>query len=143
AAGDLRASGRRDRGRRIEGVTVTDLAERIEAAFDGGDPDPDLVEEAVGRIDRGEVRVAEPAGDGWTVNEWAKKAILLYFRVREMETIEVGPYEYHDKIPLKRGWVERNVRVVTPATVRHGAYVSPGTVLMPFYVNIGAWIGSG
>jgi len=127
-------------------VTVTDLAERIEAAFDGGDPDPDLVEEAIGLIDRGEVRVAEPSGGdggGWTVNEWAKKAILLYFRVREMETLEVGPYEYHDKIPLKGGWAERNVRVVPPATVRHGAYVSPGTVLMPSYVNIGAWIGSG
>ena len=127
-------------------MTVTDLAERIEAAFDGGDPDPDLVEEAIGLIDRGEVRVAEPSGGdggGWTVNEWAKKAILLYFRVREMETLEVGPYEYHDKIPLKGGWAERNVRVVPPATVRHGAYVSPGTVLMPSYVNIGAWIGSG
>ena len=111
-------------------MTVTDLAERIEAAFDGGDPDPDLVEEAIGLIDRGEVRVAEPSGGdggGWTVNEWAKKAILLYFRVREMETLEVGPYEYHDKIPLKGGWAERNVRVVPPATVRHGAYVSPGT----------------
>ena len=127
-------------------MTVTDLAERIEAAFDGGDPDPDLVEEAIGRIDRGEVRVAEPSsGDagGWTVNEWAKKAILLYFRLRQMETLAVGPYEYHDKIPLKGGWAERNVRVVPPATVRYGAYVSPGTVLMPSYVNIGAWIGSG
>jgi 2,3,4,5-tetrahydropyridine-2,6-dicarboxylate N-succinyltransferase len=122
---------------------VTDLPARIEAAFDSGEPDSADVEEAVALIDRGEVRVAEPDGDGWRVNEWAKKAILLYFRVREMETIEVGPYEYHDKIPLKRGWAERGVRVVPPATVRHGAYVSAGAVLMPSYVNIGAWVGSG
>jgi len=122
---------------------VTDLPARIEAAYDSGDLNPDDVEEAVGLIDRGEVRVAEPVDGGWQVNEWAKKAILLYFRVREMETLEVGPYEYHDKIPLKGGWAQRNVRVVPPATVRHGAYVSPGTVLMPSYVNIGAWVGPG
>ncbi len=122
---------------------MTDLPARIEAAFDGGDVNPDDVEEAVRLIDAGEVRVAEPAADGWQVNEWAKKAILLYFGVRRMETIEVGPYEYHDKIPLKGGWAERNVRVVPPATVRHGAFVSPGAVLMPSYVNIGAWVGSG
>jgi 2,3,4,5-tetrahydropyridine-2-carboxylate N-succinyltransferase len=134
-------------------VSVTELAGRIEAAYDGGDVDPAAVEEAVGLIDRGELRVAEPVsaadagGDPaparWRVNEWAKKAILLYFRVRDMETLEVGPYEYHDKIPLKRGWAERGVRVVPPATVRHGAYVSPGAVLMPSYVNIGAWVGPG
>jgi 2,3,4,5-tetrahydropyridine-2-carboxylate N-succinyltransferase len=122
---------------------VTDLPERIEAAFESGDLNAADVEEAVGLIDRGEVRVAEPDGDGWTVNEWAKKAILLYFRVREMATIEVGPYEYHDKIPLKTGWADRGVRVVPPATVRHGAYVSAGAVLMPSYVNIGAWVGAG
>jgi 2,3,4,5-tetrahydropyridine-2-carboxylate N-succinyltransferase len=123
---------------------VTELASRIEAAFAGGDPDPEAVEEVVGLIDRGELRVAEPVpGGGWQVNEWAKKAILLYFGVRQMKTIEVGPYEYHDKIPLKSGWAERGVRVVPPATVRHGAFVSPGVVLMPSYVNIGAWVGPG
>jgi 2,3,4,5-tetrahydropyridine-2-carboxylate N-succinyltransferase len=121
-----------------------DLSERIETAFAGADEvDPADVEAAIGLLDRGEVRVAEPSGDGWRVNEWAKQAILLYFRIREMETIEVGPYEYHDKIPLKRGWAERGVRVVPPATARHGAYISPGVVLMPSYVNIGAWVGSG
>jgi 2,3,4,5-tetrahydropyridine-2-carboxylate N-succinyltransferase len=123
---------------------VTDLPERIEAAYAGGYVDPAAVEEAVNLIDRGEVRVAEPDGDGgWRVNQWAKQAILLYFRVRDMGTIEVGPYEYHDKIPLKGDWAARNVRVVPPATVRHGAFVSPGTVLMPSYVNIGAWVGPG
>jgi 2,3,4,5-tetrahydropyridine-2-carboxylate N-succinyltransferase len=126
------------------------LAERIEALYDGPAEalrEPDAVaavEEAVGLLDAGELRVAEPDGyGGWTVNEWAKKAILLYFRVRGMETLEVGPYEYHDKIPIKGGWAERGVRVVPPATVRHGAFVSRGAVLMPSYVNIGAWVGPG
>ena len=94
-------------------------------------------------LDDGSVRVAHHEEDGWHVNEWAKKAILLSFRTRGMETIEVGPYEYHDKMPLKGGWAERGVRVVPPATVRHGAYVAPGAVLMPSYVNVGAWVGSG
>ena len=123
------------------------LAPRIEALYDGPaealqDPSAAaVVEQVVGLVDSGELRVAEPAGDGWQVNEWVKQAIVLYFRVRAMETIELGPYEYHDKVPLKRGWAERGVRVVPPATVRHGAYVSPGAVLMPSYVNIGAWVG--
>ena len=120
------------------------LPDRIEAMYASGDRDPEVVEDAIGRIDRGEVRIAEPDGDGgWRVNEWAKKAVLLYFGVRGMETIEVGPYEYHDKIPLKTGWAERGVRVVPPATVRHGAFISAGAVLMPSYVNIGAWVGPG
>ena len=89
------------------------------------------------------MRVAAPTDTGWHVNEWAKKAILLSFRTRGMETIEVGPYEYHDKMPLKSGWAELGVRVVPPATVRQGAYVAPGVVLMPSYVNVGAWVGSG
>jgi 2,3,4,5-tetrahydropyridine-2-carboxylate N-succinyltransferase len=120
------------------------LADQIEAMYDSAEaPDAAVVEEAVGQIDRGEIRTAEPDGDGWRVNEWVKKAVLLYFRVRGMETIEVGPYEYHDKIPLKTGWEARGVRVVPPATVRHGAFVSSGAVLMPSYVNIGAWVGPG
>ena len=121
-----------------------EIACRIEEMYESADaPDASVVVEAVGLIDRGEVRTAEPDGDGWRVNEWAKKAVLLYFRVRGMETIEVGPYEYHDKIPLKTGWAQRGVRVVPPATVRHGAFVSAGAVLMPSYVNIGAWVGPG
>ena len=96
-----------------------------------------------GMLDRGEARVAEPDGDGWAVNEWAKKAVLLYFRVRDLETTEVGPFEYHDQLPLKRGYEEAGVRVVPPATARYGAFLSRGVVLMPSYVNIGAWIGPG
>ena len=128
---------------------MSHLPSRIQSLYDGPPEALDdpaavaAVEEAVGLVDAGEVRVAEPAGGGWKINEWAKQAILLYFRVRGMETIEVGPYEYHDKIPLKTGWARRGVRVVPPATVRHGAYVSRGAVLMPSYVNIGAWVGAG
>ena len=99
------------------------------------------VEEAIRLLDAGIVRVAERAGDGWAVNEWAKKAILLLFRLRQMEAIEVGPFEYLDKVPLKRDYAERGVRVVPPAVARYGSFLSPGVVLMPSYVNIGAWVG--
>jgi 2,3,4,5-tetrahydropyridine-2-carboxylate N-succinyltransferase len=101
------------------------------------------VEEILAALNRGDVRVAEKADGEWVVNEEAKEAILQYFRLREVEAIEVGPFEYHDKIPLKHGYAEAGVRVVPPATVRYGAYVSPGAVLMPSYVNIGAWVGPG
>jgi 2,3,4,5-tetrahydropyridine-2-carboxylate N-succinyltransferase len=94
-------------------------------------------------LDRGEVRVAERDADGWVVNEWAKKAVLLYFRVRGLETTEVGPFEYHDRLPLKRGYDAAGVRVVPPATARYGAHLSRDVVLMPSYVNIGAWVGPG
>jgi len=129
---------------------VSELPARIDALFDG--PAEALrapealgaVEEAVALLDRGEVRVAEPDGDGgWRVNEWAKRAILLYFRLRGMETLEVGPYEWHDKVPLKRGYEALGVRVVPPAVARHGAFLAPGVVMMPSYVNIGAWVGAG
>ena len=122
-----------------------DLAARVEASFAAEDWDVDAasVEDAIGLLDRGEVRVAEPTDDGWVVNEWAKKAVLLYFRVRGMETIESGPFEYHDKLPLKHGFVDAGVRVVPPAAVRYGAFLSPGVILMPSYVNIGAWVGPG
>jgi 2,3,4,5-tetrahydropyridine-2-carboxylate N-succinyltransferase len=106
----------------------------------------DVVEQVLDLLDAGTVRVAEPdpsVEGGWRVNQWAKQAILLSFRTRQMETIEVGPFEYHDKMPLKSGWAEKGVRVVPPATARHGAYIAPGAVLMPSYVNVGAWVGSG
>jgi 2,3,4,5-tetrahydropyridine-2-carboxylate N-succinyltransferase len=99
------------------------------------------VEEIVAALDRGETRVAEPVDGEWRVNEEAQRAIIQYFRLREMETREVGPFEYHDKIPLKRGYDQLGVRVVPPATARYGAFLSPGVVLMPSYVNIGAWVG--
>lgn len=101
------------------------------------------VEEIVAALDRGERRVAEQRDGEWVVDEEAKAAILAFFRLRQMAPIEVGPFEYHDKIPLKHGFAEAGVRVVPPATVRYGAFVSPGAVLMPSYVNIGAWVGPG
>ncbi len=102
---------------------------------------PDRVEEIVAALDRGETRVAERVDGEWKVNDEAQRAILAYFRLRKMEPQEVGPFEYHDKIPLKHGYDELGVRVVPPATARYGAYISPGVVLMPSYVNIGAWVG--
>jgi 2,3,4,5-tetrahydropyridine-2,6-dicarboxylate N-succinyltransferase len=128
---------------------MTELATSIEDLYDGpadalADPAAcATVETVIDLIDRGELRVAEPAGDGWTVNEWAKKAILLYFRVRGLETLEVGPYEWHDRIPLKRGYERMGVCVVPPAVARHGCFLSPGVVLMPSYVNIGAYVDEG
>jgi 2,3,4,5-tetrahydropyridine-2-carboxylate N-succinyltransferase len=95
----------------------------------------------IGALDRGELRVAEPDGDEWRVNAEVQDAILDYFRLQQMEPREVGPFEYHDKIPLKTGYEALGVRVVPPATVRFGAFLSRGVVLMPSYVNIGAWIG--
>ena len=100
-----------------------------------------VVEATIAALDRGELRVAEKRDDEWIVNEWVKKAILLYFRVRRMEPLEVGPFLYHDKIPLKFDYAERGVRVVPPATARFGSFLSPDVVLMPSYVNIGAWVG--
>jgi 2,3,4,5-tetrahydropyridine-2,6-dicarboxylate N-succinyltransferase len=102
---------------------------------------PDRVEELIAALDRGEVRVAEPDGDGWRVNDEAQRAILEYFRLRAMEPQEVGPFSYHDKIPLKHDYDRLGVRVVPPAVARYGSYLSPGVVMMPSYVNIGAWVG--
>ncbi|MGH8952377.1 MAG: 2,3,4,5-tetrahydropyridine-2,6-dicarboxylate N-succinyltransferase [Acidimicrobiia bacterium] len=103
----------------------------------------EAVEWAIGGLDRGEIRVAEKIDGDWVVNEWAKEAILLYFRLREMETFEVGAYEFHDKIPLKSGLAEQGIRLVPPGTVRYGAHCEPGVVVMPGFVNIGAHVGSG
>ena len=102
---------------------------------------PERVEEVIAALDRGELRVAEPVDGDWRVNEEAQRAILEYFRLRELEPREVGPFEYLDKIPLKHGYERLGVRVVPPATARYGAFLSPGVVLMPSYVNIGAWVG--
>jgi 2,3,4,5-tetrahydropyridine-2-carboxylate N-succinyltransferase len=97
--------------------------------------------ETIAALDRGEIRVAEPRGDDWVVNEDVQAAILDFFRTQQMEPREVGPFEYHDKIPLKAGYDELGVRVVPPATARYGSFLSRGVVLMPSYVNIGAWVG--
>jgi 2,3,4,5-tetrahydropyridine-2-carboxylate N-succinyltransferase len=98
-------------------------------------------EETIAALDRGEVRVAEPDGDDWIVNADVQAAILEYFRERQLVPTEAGPFSYHDKIPLKHDYAERGVRVVPPAAARYGAFLSRGVVLMPSYVNIGAWVG--
>lgn len=102
------------------------------------------VRETIARLDKGELRVAERSPDGsWQVHSWVKQAILLFFGVAQMETMEVGPFEFHDKIPLKKGLEAAGVRVVPPGTARFGSFLEPGTILMPGYVNIGAYVGSG
>ncbi len=101
------------------------------------------IRSVVDLIDSGELRVAKPIEGGWQVNEWVKKAVVLYFPIQKMETFEVGIFEYHDKIPLKRNYAEKGIRVVPHAVARHGAYISSGTILMPSYVNIGAYVDEG
>jgi 2,3,4,5-tetrahydropyridine-2-carboxylate N-succinyltransferase len=101
------------------------------------------VERTIDALDVGKLRVAEKRADGWTVNQWVKEAIMLYFRLQPLTTTTAGPFEYHDKIATKSGLAAAGVRVVPPGTIRYGAYCEPGVVLMPGYVNIGAWVGSG
>jgi 2,3,4,5-tetrahydropyridine-2-carboxylate N-succinyltransferase len=101
------------------------------------------IRSVVDLLDQGKVRVAEPTKDGWQVNEWVKKAVVLYFPIQKMETLEVGMFEFHDKIPLKRNFAALGVRVVPHALARHGAFLEKGVIMMPSYVNIGAWVGSG
>lgn len=101
------------------------------------------IREVIRQLDLGELRVAEPTENGWKVNEWVKKAVVMYFPIQKMEIIEVGPFEFHDKMPLKRNYAEKGVRVVPPAVAREGAYIAPGVILMPSYVNIGAYVDSG
>ncbi len=101
------------------------------------------IREVISLLDTGELRVAEPSENGWQVNEWVKKAVVLYFPIQKMETIEVGPFEFHDKIPLKRNYAEKGVRVVPHAVAREGAFIASGVILMPSYVNIGAYVDSG
>ncbi len=103
----------------------------------------DAVREVIELLDKGKVRVAEKQNNEWIVNEWVKQAILLYFPIQQMEVMEVGPFEYYDKIPLKKNWKEAGVRVVPPATARYGSFIESGAILMPSYVNIGAYVGSG
>ncbi|MFC0425970.1 MULTISPECIES: 2,3,4,5-tetrahydropyridine-2,6-dicarboxylate N-succinyltransferase [Chryseobacterium] len=101
------------------------------------------IREVISLVDKGELRTAEPTENGWQVNEWVKKAVVMYFPIQKMETIEVGPFEFHDKMPLKRNYAEKGVRVVPHAIAREGAYIAPGVILMPSYVNIGAYVDSG
>jgi len=101
------------------------------------------VRQTLSLLNDGTLRVATPSDAGWVVHTWVKQAILLYFALQTMEEVEVGPFEYHDKIPLKRGYAAGGVRVVPPAVVRYGAHVESGAILMPCYVNIGARVGAG
>ncbi|SDS59207.1 2,3,4,5-tetrahydropyridine-2-carboxylate N-succinyltransferase [Formosa sp. Hel1_31_208] len=103
----------------------------------------DSIRRVIDLLDEGTLRVAEPTSDGWQVNEWVKKAVVLYFPIQKMETLEAGIFEYHDKIPLKRDYQKKGIRVVPNAVARHGAYISSGTILMPSYVNIGAYVDEG
>ncbi len=124
------------------------MREQIEAAFEDrklleDDGHRRAVFETIAALDRGELRVAQMSDGRWRSNAWVMKAISLYFTVAQMETVEVGPFEYHDKIPTKKNLAKAGVRVVPPGTVRYGAFVEPGVVVMPGYVNIGARVGSG
>lgn len=101
------------------------------------------IEAVIEEIDKGRLRVAEPVNGGWQVNEWVKKAVVMYFPIRKMETIEVGPFEFHDKMKLKTNYAELGVRVVPHAVARYGAYIAKGVILMPSYVNIGAYVDEG
>jgi 2,3,4,5-tetrahydropyridine-2-carboxylate N-succinyltransferase len=124
------------------------LKELIENAWDNREllkqaETQSAIREVVEQLDKGKLRVAEPNGDVWKVNEWVKKAVILYFPIQQMETIEVGPFEFHDKITLKKNYKELGVRVVPHAIARHGSYLSKGVIMMPSYVNIGAYVDEG
>jgi 2,3,4,5-tetrahydropyridine-2-carboxylate N-succinyltransferase len=101
------------------------------------------IREVIELLDNGKLRVAEPTENGWQVNEWVKKAVVMYFPIQKMETWEAGIFEYHDKMELKRNYAEKGIRVVPPAVARYGAYISKGVILMPSYVNIGAYVDEG
>jgi 2,3,4,5-tetrahydropyridine-2,6-dicarboxylate N-succinyltransferase len=101
------------------------------------------VREVVALLDKGKLRVAEPDGENWKVNEWIKKAVIMYFPIQQMEVIEVGPFEFHDKIALKKDYKNLGVRVVPHAIARHGSFINKGVILMPSYVNIGAYVDEG
>ena len=133
----------------MSGHAETELRPLVEQAFEDRSKLENAeykqaVEQTIELLDKGKIRVATRGDDGeWTVHAWTKQAILLYFGIRAMERVEVGAYEYHDKIPLKKGLDEQGVRVVPPGTVRYGAHMEPGSILMPGYVNIGAYVGTG
>ncbi|GET30725.1 2,3,4,5-tetrahydropyridine-2,6-dicarboxylate N-succinyltransferase [Prolixibacter sp. SD074] len=121
--------------------------ETIEAAWEDrsllqNEDTQSCIREVIEMLDKGKVRVAVKNGSEWTVNQWVKKAVILYFPIQGMETIEVGPLEFHDKIATKKNYKELGVRVVPHAVARYGAFLSKGVILMPSYVNIGAWVGS-
>ncbi|MFD0861304.1 2,3,4,5-tetrahydropyridine-2,6-dicarboxylate N-succinyltransferase [Sungkyunkwania multivorans] len=127
---------------------MTELQSIIEKAWDNREllkstDTQQAIRKVISLLDEGTLRVAEPTQSGWQVNEWVKKGVVLYFPIQKMETIEAGPLEFHDKIPLKTGYKEKGIRVVPHAVARHGAYISSGVIMMPSYVNIGAYVDEG
>ncbi len=127
---------------------MKELQKTIESIWDNRDLLKDeaskvAIRTVIEHIDKGRLRTAEPTNNGWQVNEWVKKAVVLYFPIQEMQTIEVGPFEFHDKMKLKTNYKELGVRVVPHAVARYGAYISKGVILMPSYVNIGAYVDEG
>ncbi|MBC6608035.1 2,3,4,5-tetrahydropyridine-2,6-dicarboxylate N-succinyltransferase [Hymenobacter sp. BT188] len=128
---------------------MTDLQATIEAAWDNRDLlresiTTDAIHAVIEELDKGRLRVAQPTASGeWQVNDWVKKAVILYFPIQQMETLELKPFEYRDKMRLKTGYEAQGVRVVPPATARYGSFLASGVILMPSYVNIGAWVGEG
>ncbi len=124
------------------------LKQLIESAWENRDllnqPETlDAIRSIVDLLDKGKLRIAEPSTDGWIVNEWLKKAVILYFPIQKMQTIEVGPFEFHDKIALKNNYEELGVRVVPHAIARYGSFINRGVIMMPSYINIGAYVDSG
>ena len=124
------------------------MREIIESAWNNRDlleesETQETIRSVIEQLDQGKIRVAEPFENGWRVNEWIKKAVVLYFPIQKMETHEAGPLEFHDKIPLKSGYKEKGIRVVPHALSRHGSYISKGVIMMPSFVNIGAYVDEG
>jgi 2,3,4,5-tetrahydropyridine-2-carboxylate N-succinyltransferase len=127
---------------------MADTKEIIETAWENREllkeqDTQDAIRSVIAQLDSGKLRVAEPRGDQWHVHDWIKKAVVLYFPIQQMETTEVGPFEFHDKMKLKNGYAAIGVRVVPHAIARYGAYLARGVILMPSYVNIGAYVGEG
>ncbi len=128
---------------------MSDLKNTIEAAWNDREllklpTTQAAIREMIELLDKGKLRVAQPLEDGtWQVNDWVKKGVIMYFPIQKMETIEVGPFEFHDKMALKRDYAAQGVRVVPHAVARYGAYLESGVIMMPSYVNIGAYVGSG
>ena len=127
---------------------MTNLQAKIEQAWENRallqeETTQKAIREVIELLDSGKLRVAEPTENGWQVNEWVKKAVVMYFPIQKMETWEAGIFEYHDKMELKRNYAEKGIRVVPNAVARYGAYISSGVILMPSYVNIGAYVDEG
>ncbi len=127
---------------------MEELQQRIEKAWEQRDllmekETQEAIRQVIRLIDEGVLRCAEPTSNGWLINEWIKKAVVLYFPIQKMETQEVGIFEFHDKIPLKKGYADKGIRVVPHAIARYGSFIASGTILMPSYINIGAYVDEG